>query len=645
PKWLASSAPIHFLRPATPVFARPPDKYVRGISPSTSPPSMLSATSIKEAVSRSPIRRTYYPDHLSTLPRQNSLLETVVPRNIVHLKLKTTAAKQPFGFYRRQIRHTKAAIMHHFKRVHGDYTLDDLLDPELTMHQYFHESFGSETAKEQQQSKRRRIVAASPESEETPPMKALQSRSDPPLHEEHSTEFDTAFTSVQDVEEVPTLAQTQGIQREISSQVRATLRTLELFISDDTGLFYWNAKKQMLVDARTRAVATTHKRDLGKLVSNIFFVMTLVASEVNSESLFKVVPREILKQVFGSKVDTELMESKLLGDWSKQRVKRKFIQENTAYAAQRLGSLNLWPPANASSELRADFVVNIAKIVSDPAGYLPRQWLWHVFQILLELRWKFNLIVGEAKNLRSAVSWVPHRIIPVPAQQQSGVARRCLARGTWDEIIDNFELDALETWETPPLDFMTIDCLPAFGGRQTSGKLSYVMLASFGTQLYQEESEVLPPRVAQHFQEHPPKSLPPSWGVDDLDANWIWASDEERYTEPTDLPGHGLGSIVERPQLLVRYYWQLKSHQTQIWIRYICDPYQKTRERRNLPNLQSHESPQNEQIGNEASYENTAPPSDGSEDRFIPGAWDNEWEPEERSFAKVSQAAYKWWTG
>lgn len=165
-------------------------------------------------------------------------------------------------------------------------------------------------------------MAASPEPEETPLVEVLQNSSDASKGEGRSTKGDTTFTSVQELQEIPSLAQVQGMQHEAPSEVQATLRTLELFIADDTGLLYWNAKKQMLVDVRKRPVATTHKRDLGKLVSNIFFIMTLVASEVNSENLFKVVPKETLKQVSGSKVETGFEDSKLLVNWNKQRVKK-----------------------------------------------------------------------------------------------------------------------------------------------------------------------------------------------------------------------------------------------------------------------------------------------------------------------------------
>src|SRR4051812_37939262 len=76
-------------------------------------------------------------------------------------------------------------------------------------------------------------------------------------------------------------------------------------------------------------------------------------------------------------------------------------------------------------------VLDVTMILSSPADYLPRPWLWHIFQILMELRWKFNLTVKETKSLRSGASWAPHgahRIASVPVKQQNGVGSRCLAR-------------------------------------------------------------------------------------------------------------------------------------------------------------------------------------------------------------------------
>lgn len=314
-------------------------------------------------------------------------------------------------------------------------------------------------------------------------------------------------------------------------------------------------------------------------------------------------------------------------------------------------------------------VINIAEIVSSPADYLPRQWLWHVFQILMELRWKLNLIFGEAKIFRSAASWIPHRIISIPAQQQSGVARRCLARETWDEVIDNFELDVLETWEHPPLDFMTIGYLPVFRGRQTSAKLGYAVLASFSTRLHEEELEALPPRVARHFQEYPPKSLPLGWGVNGIDVNGFWSSDEDWYSELTASSGNGArvrgnsatagqGSLAAEgqspapvdtlpmlstasPSFTTKCRAVRPKTASGISPTLIEDPKQSS----NVTFYQNHEYARNEEIRNGASYEKTAPADDSLERRPIPGAWDNEWEPEERSFADVSQAAYKWWAG
>ncbi|KAL2060554.1 hypothetical protein VTL71DRAFT_9195 [Oculimacula yallundae] len=579
--------------------------------------------------------------------------------------------------------------MHHFKRVHGDYTLDDPLNPDLATHQYDHEEselYGlSATAP-----KRRRIVESSPQQEELPAKDIFQSCQKISLNE-NSTRGNMHAMAVEGPRKSMTATPVATGQHQPLPSMRTLLGILRPFFTDSTGFITWNTAEQKFVDARGVAIELVETSTVENQITKILNVMTLMGPQPTSANLFKVVPRNLYTQVLSRKYMDERDDRRWIGQWSRKHLTTKFVKDNTFYAAKRLGSHNLWPLADASFELRRELwklyfcddivelvvggwdpgTVDFPTILSSPADYLPRQWVWHVFQILLELRWKHNLKDG-GKNLRSADTWssASAQLVPVIAEYLQGPARKCLTRETWDDVVENFHLDVLETWGREPLEFMTINFLPGFGNPRRSSNSAVASLKRVAIQISKMPSHLLTPLVAQHLRQCPLRNIcyigmqQPFFSSsedDSEDSGDDHSRGCERITNAAKQTKRQIGQssktspsiekIIARAkpssQESATAAGKQKSTRDDVKIGGAKTSREGTEDESAQKNGSTtvvsveHQIVEIENLGSESSFKDPSRP----QDCLIPGAWDDKWQPEQTSFSEVSRAPFKWWTG
>ncbi|KAK0113346.1 hypothetical protein ONS96_014211 [Cadophora gregata f. sp. sojae] len=277
--------------------------------------------------------------------------------------------------------------------------------------------------------------------------------------------------------------------------------------------FYWNTAKQQLMLVYLPGRGTNIH--LGKLIIRICRVLAFTATEITHEELSKTIPNEVLDVILPQGVRNQQKNSSVFRGWSKNVVKRQFIQDGPTYAAVRLGKCGLWPPPEASFQLRQEMwelyfvpdivelvfggwhgsgVLDLRKIMLNPESVLSK-WLWHVYIVLLEITFRFRLHsedITKSCTLSRQISSI-------------GAARNCLARESWEEVIEHFEADVLSTWEGLRLDYRSVECTPGFGKMNITDKSAkWKFLRRFTADLRQRDPELFPPSLRQHFQDNPP---------------------------------------------------------------------------------------------------------------------------------------------
>ncbi|KAK0114095.1 hypothetical protein ONS95_013600 [Cadophora gregata] len=312
--------------------------------------------------------------------------------------------------------------------------------------------------------------------------------------------------------------------------------------------FYWNTAKQQLMLVYLPGRGTNIH--LGKLIIRICRVLAFTATEITHEELSKTIPNEVLDVILPQGVRNQQKNSSVFRGWSKNVVKRQFIQDGPTYAAVRLGKCGLWPPPEASFQLRQEMwelyfvpdivelvfggwhgsgVLDLRKIMLNPESVLSK-WLWHVYIVLLEITFRFRLHsedITKSCTLSRQISSI-------------GAARNCLARESWEEVIEHFEADVLSTCgyssmlfssnsqdiprslsraffpssalinssatgEGLRLDYRSVECTPGFGKMNITDKSAkWKFLRRFTADLRQRDPELFPPSLRQHFQDNPP---------------------------------------------------------------------------------------------------------------------------------------------
>ena len=233
-----------------------------------------------------------------------------------------------------------------------------------------------------------------------------------------------------------------------------TLESFTLYVVKDGTPFYWNIAKQQLLPAPCLCKKAT-KLHLGKLLVKICRVLAFTATEISQNELSKLIPNDVLDVVLPQGIHNMRKNSSVIRGWNTRVVKKQFVQDGPTYGATRLQTFGLWPPPEASFQLRQEMwelcfvpdivelvfgawhgsgVLDLRKIMSAPESNLCK-WLWHVYVVLLEIRFRFQV---PAEQRMSSYT--------LPREQLSaGVAQTCLRRESWDDVIDHFEMDILST--------------------------------------------------------------------------------------------------------------------------------------------------------------------------------------------------------
>ncbi|KAH7379952.1 hypothetical protein BKA64DRAFT_713991 [Cadophora sp. MPI-SDFR-AT-0126] len=276
--------------------------------------------------------------------------------------------------------------------------------------------------------------------------------------------------------------------------------------------------------------------------------------------------------------------------------------------------------------------------MSSPVDYRPRQWLWHLFNILLELGWKFDTISQKRGSLRSGVNRTTHssRDVESSMYHVTGAARKCLTRETWEEVYDNFEGDVLATWDQAPITFTEIDCYREFGMSRLGDSQLLRRLRSFALQLRDKGLESFPPIIAQHFAKSPPGVLghrPLDILVSEVDDDLEHGHDQDR----------GARVRTGRSPSPSRQRGEVSAHNSSDESIVASEDLTSTNA---TTSSNDDEDAENGKIKDGASNLNDNEPGVSSLESFVltlPGGWDNDWEPEEKSFADISKAVYAWW--
>ncbi|KAH7379951.1 hypothetical protein BKA64DRAFT_765595 [Cadophora sp. MPI-SDFR-AT-0126] len=236
--------------------------------------------------------------------------------------------------------------MPRFKRIHGDYTLDDLLDPELISHRHLPDETHAEAGAEDR-SKKRRIMEALPQEGDNKLLSKAQNQlktSSKAAWTEKAQSIPLAAT------EPPRHAMPDRVDPSVqssSSATRITLENLELFVKTDKGFLFWDPRKQKMVPAMGFSKygtvhCTDHGNGFSELLRSVAQVFVLAASLPVYSKLFAAIPVEIFHRILSE------------GDgisWAKH-CKTWLIRHQISYAIGHLKINGIWPPSDASSELR-----------------------------------------------------------------------------------------------------------------------------------------------------------------------------------------------------------------------------------------------------------------------------------------------------
>ncbi|KAG4438040.1 hypothetical protein IFR05_006454 [Cadophora sp. M221] len=242
----------------------------------------------------------------------------------------------------------------------------------------------------------------------------------------------------------------------IPADQRTTLETLVLYA----------IKKSTFLLADREA-----RMNVGRLVINICRVLAFTATEITQGEIAKVFPGNLITILFPIWIIIQTTFIKQFGIWD-QRLVKSLILDGTSYGFQRLQPWGLWPPSDASFELRQQF--------------------WE----LLFCPDIVELVLG---------GWHDKAVVDC---QDQGVAKNCLSRKNWDDVVEHFEADVHSTWDGDPINFMSVDCHPGFGRREITDKSNkWKFLRSFTSSLRGSAPKALPPPLRQHLLENPPAFL------------------------------------------------------------------------------------------------------------------------------------------
>ena len=577
-------------------------------------------------------------------------------------------------------------VMPSFKRVHGDYTLDDPLDPELEAYQGHLNTYTAERLSEKQ-SKKRRISVALSDSDEEPShsTKHQQSASFSGNYEDRTAS--AGLNDVGVVDETHGADQVHPEESPASPAQRLTLKSLELFVVNDAGTFYWDPQQQKLVNSRVRPGHMTHWLSLRQLGWTLALMSLFTASKQVESDLRRVVPT-----VFA---DYLIHEAGI--DYYTYALKKYLVHDCARDALDILKSRRIWPPHDAGFEVRRQFWklcfcrevvecvfggkahcyskcwsgISFDTIISSSESYLPRRWLWHLFVILMEISFKFDPSNPKQRQLRSGKIREPGPSPGASLPSHNGPARICLGRITWEETIENFEDDVLATWDHRPIDISEIDCAEHFGAPKLSRESPFECLENFATKLRDRPPESLPPLLAEHFQKCSPGdpvrhrlySLATEHMHDEID---IQRNPNRGARNPnrgarirTAIPppasivtSEALGepSVPKSRRNKASTSTMSSGKPPVVATRTAPDEtivaVEKSGSRRVATNLQSSDVIESQRMANTEGPRTDSEPGESSDEQILPtvlGAWDDDWEPEEQSFADISKAAYSWW--
>ncbi|PVH84084.1 hypothetical protein DL98DRAFT_92948 [Cadophora sp. DSE1049] len=193
--------------------------------------------------------------------------------------------------------------MPHFQRVHGDYTLDDPLDPELTAHQQL-PKMSELVPRDEQLPKKRHVEAVSADSG-TAQFKKSQDLHDPSqeLPGVQQTDVD-APSRKQHVEKHPQeFKLTESLKLSASLNRHITLKAFELYMTNDKSELYWSTKLQKHISIRKRLVNVNNVEGLNALACDLVQMMVFTASRYSPKKVFRVIPKSLFQAVI---VDEEL---------------------------------------------------------------------------------------------------------------------------------------------------------------------------------------------------------------------------------------------------------------------------------------------------------------------------------------------------
>ncbi|PVH84083.1 hypothetical protein DL98DRAFT_585107 [Cadophora sp. DSE1049] len=331
-----------------------------------------------------------------------------------------------------------------------------------------------------------------------------------------STSSDLSAALIEDLSSAAAKVQEQLLSINVLKPTshHKTLESFKLYTFKEGTPLYWNIAKQQLMRVYLPERATN--LHLGKLIVKICRLLAFTATEISQDELSKIIPNEVLDVVLPQGTRNKQKNSSVFRGWNKTVVKKLFIQDGPTYGAARLDSCGLWPPSEASLQLRQEMwdlcfvpdivelvfgawhgagIIDLRKIMSTPDSIICK-WLNHVYVVLLEIRFRFGIPSGDTKK-SCALS---------RSLLNEGVAKNCLARESWDEVIEHFETDVFSTWEGERIDYKSVDCTPGFGKTEITDKSAkWKFLRRFTADLRQRAPERFPPSLRQHFRDNPPR--------------------------------------------------------------------------------------------------------------------------------------------
>ncbi|KAK0113345.1 hypothetical protein ONS95_013599 [Cadophora gregata] len=296
---------------------------------------------------------------------------------------------------------------------------------------------------------------------------------------------------------------------------------LKLCMENDTCYVYWNLRLRKHVSIPKQFVNDNQVSMIEIETRDLVQLTVLTALSFSMENVFQVIPRSFFQAV----IPDDQFQGWLDKFWYHRKMKSFLIKDTTRQAIHSLKKCFLWPPSNAAEDLPHNFwdicfqhevievvfsrwtkgLVDFQAIVTSPASYPPRQWLHHLFVILMELRWKFDTSSKDTRSLTSGTILGAKFVVSSLAQQQHrGVAPQCLCRETWDDVIDNFEHDVLATWDRPPIEFTDLDCYPLVEDNRLPKTSIWKQFSAFATRLRDNPPQNLPSALVNHFTSFPP---------------------------------------------------------------------------------------------------------------------------------------------